>query len=212
MAVKAGRLLEEARHYPDLPSALADCRYTIGTTRRFGKYREDFLSPSQAPQRIIPAASEGKVALVFGREDRGLHTSELDHCQAFLTIPTREELPSMNLAQAVSLCLYELAKASGAVEQEVPAAFQGAEAHEVEGLFDHMRRTLLDIDFLDAQNPDHILRGLRRIFGRSGLAPREVRILHGLFSRVDWVEGERRRLQQGTEKESPIPPDEKGEG
>ena len=52
-----------------------------------------------------------------------------------------------------------------------------------------MRRTLLDIDFLDAQNPDHILRTFRRIFGRAGLNDREVRILHGLFSKIDWIEG-----------------------
>jgi tRNA/rRNA methyltransferase len=63
----------------------------------------------------------------------------------------------------------------------------------MEGLFMHMRRTLLDIDFLDPQNPDHILRSFRRIFGRAGLNDREVRILHGLWSRVDWVEEERKK-------------------
>ncbi len=57
-----------------------------------------------------------------------------------------------------------------------------------------MKTSLLDIEYLDPKNPDHIMRGLRRIFGRAGLSSREVRILRGLFSRIDWVEAERRRL------------------
>ncbi|HKL48876.1 MAG TPA: RNA methyltransferase, partial [Desulfuromonadales bacterium] len=69
-----------------------------------------------------------------------------------------------------------------------------APVEEVEALFVHMRKSLLDIEFLDPANPDHIMRGLRRIFGRSGLSSRDIRILRGLFSRIDWVEAERRRL------------------
>jgi tRNA/rRNA methyltransferase len=60
-------------------------------------------------------------------------------------------------------------------------------------MFQHMRRTLLSIDYLDPQNPEHILRTFRRIFGRTGLNEREVRILHGLWSRIDWLDGELRR-------------------
>jgi tRNA/rRNA methyltransferase len=61
-------------------------------------------------------------------------------------------------------------------------------------MFQHMRATLLAVEYLDAQNPDHILRSFRRLFGRSGLDPREVRILQGLWSRIDWIDGERKKL------------------
>ena len=196
MAVKAVPLLEGARLYPDLAVALADCELALGTTRRFGKYREDFLHPEGAAAVLLPMAARAKVALVFGREDKGLHTAELDLCQRFITIPTRDELPSMNLAQAVSLCLYAVAQAahSGA------GAGKGRKLalhDQLEGLYAHMRQTLLEIGFLDPQNPDHILHSFRRIFGRAGLNAREVRILHGLMSRIDWVEGERRRSEGG---------------
>ncbi|NIQ93544.1 MAG: RNA methyltransferase [Desulfuromonadales bacterium] len=193
MAVKAGDLLDKASLFDTLETALADCRLAIGTTRRFGKYRETFLSPEKAAGEAAAAAAEGRVALVFGREDRGLHADEIALCQLYLTIPTRAELPSMNLAQAVSLCLYEFAKFAEN-SAEVPTAPKRAPIEEVESLFAHMKTSLLDIEYLDPKNPDHIMRALRRIFGRSGLSSREVRILRGLFSRIDWVEAERRRL------------------
>ncbi len=199
MAVKAGALLEQARVFDELPKALEDCQLALGTTRRFGKYREDFLHPDQAARSLLPLTEKGRVALVFGREDKGLLTSELDLCQRFITIPTSEELPSMNLAQAVSLCLYETAKAFGEASGKTAGRKKLATGKVLETLYGHMRQTLLDIGYLDPQNPDHILHSFRRIFGRAGLNDREVRILHGLWSRVDWVEGERRKAE-GVEK------------
>jgi len=61
-------------------------------------------------------------------------------------------------------------------------------------MFQHMRQTLLEVEYLDHQNPDHILRAFRRLFGRTALTEREVRILQGLWSRIDWIEGQRRKL------------------
>jgi len=196
MAVKAAPLLENARIYPDLASALGDCQLAFGTTRRFGKYRDDFLHPDGAARTLLPWSEKGGVALVFGREDSGLLTAELDLCQRFVTIPTSEELPSMNLAQAVSLCLYETAKAFAEGKGKRVGQRRLASVEVVEGMFAHMRETLLGIGYLDPQNPDHILHTFRRIFGRTGLNDREVRILRGLWSRIDWVDGERRRKEE----------------
>jgi tRNA/rRNA methyltransferase len=192
MAVKAGMLLENAAIFADLPTALADCHLALGTTRRFGKYREEFLHPEEAGRFLLPWTEAGKVAIVFGREDKGLLTSELDFCHRFVTIPTSGDLPSMNLAQAVALTLYETARAAA----EQPAVGHGrkkfASVKNLEGMYRHMKQTLLGIEFLDPQNPDHILRTFRRIFGRAGLNDREVRVLQGLWSRIDWVERERK--------------------
>lgn len=197
MAVKAGSLLDQAKVFPDLSAALADCQMALGTTRRFGKYREEFLHPDEAARHLLPQTEKGKVALVFGREDTGLHTAELDHCHRFITIPTSDELPSMNLAQAVSLCLYETAKTLGELRGKVPESKKLASGRVLEGMYDHMKRSLVGIEFLDAQNPDHILRSFRRIFGRSGLNDREVRILHGMFRSIDWVNSERIKKTHG---------------
>ncbi len=108
----------------------------------------------------------------------------------------------MNLAQSVSLCLYEFAKVAEAHDTHIPDAPSRAPVEEIEALFAHMKTSLLDIEFLDTNNPDHIMRALRRIFGRSGLSAREVRILRGLFSRIDWVEAERRRLATPNDEEN----------
>ncbi|MBR9987490.1 MAG: RNA methyltransferase [Desulfosarcina sp.] len=194
MALKAESMLTRAPVFQTLQQALADCHLAFGTTRRFGKYREDFLNPEQAAGHALAQSPGSRVAFVFGREDRGLHTSELDLCQFFITIPTHSAYPSMNLSHAVSLLLYELRKGAlddARIGNDDPAP---ALAADVENMFQHMRRSLLAADYLDPQNPDHVLRSFRRLFGRTGLNDREVRILQGLWSRIDWIEGERKRL------------------
>ncbi len=193
MAVKASAILESAALFSSLEEALSDCHLSLGTTRRFGKYREDFLHPEEAANYLLPWSETGRVALVFGREDKGLTTSELDLCQRLITIPTSDLLPSMNLAQSVVLCLYEIVRLRGLQQNRSCGRKKLATSAVLEDLYGHMRRTLCEIGFLDSQNPDHILRSLRRIFGRAGLNDREVRILRGLWSRLDWLEGERRK-------------------
>jgi len=182
MAVKAGALLESAKIYPSLAAALSDRQCVLGTTRRFGQYRDDFLNPDTAAQYLGAQGDDVAKALVFGREDRGLLTAELDLCQRFITIPTCDDFPSMNLAQAVSLCLYEIAKGSAVA---APASSDDlAENVEVESMFAHMRTSLTNIGYLVESNPDHILRTYRRIFGRAGLTTRDVRVLRGLWRRI----------------------------
>lgn len=195
MAVKATTVLESAQIYTSLAEALADCTLSVGTTRRFGQYREDLLHPDEAAKLLLPETVESKVALVFGREDKGLHNSELDLCQRLVTIPTDDRLPSMNLAQAVSLCLYEVNKVKGALSGVDHGRKQLATNHNLEHMFKHMQQTLLSVGFLDPQNPDHILRAFRRILGRAGLNDREVRILHGLFSQIDLMDTQMQDLK-----------------
>ena len=187
MAVKGKVILERATIHDDLLSALADCRYSYATTRRFGKYREHLLHPDQAATELVPMAQDGKIALVFGREDHGLFTGELDLCQRLVTIPTFDEMPSMNLAHAVTICLYEVNRAIKSAQGKSKTGKKTARVEELENMFAHMRRTLLDIEYLDPQNPDHILRSFRQMFGRAGLTGRDVRILQGLWSRIDWL-------------------------
>ncbi|MFA5699852.1 MAG: RNA methyltransferase [Desulfuromonas sp.] len=187
MAVKAGSILEQARVFSRLSDALADTCYAFATTRRFGRNREDFIHPDQVGQELALLNNRAPAALVFGREDRGLLTEELDLCQRFITIPTCAQLPSMNLAQAVCLCLYELAGARARGLGKVQGARCLATGATVEGMFAHMRTTLTAAGYLEKSNPDHILRTFRRIFGKNGLSERDVRILHGLWSKIDWL-------------------------
>lgn len=199
MAVKASVLLEQATIYPDLKDALKDCHYAYATTRRFGKYRADFLHPDSAAADLLPLLHGGKVALVFGREDKGLKTEELDLCQRLITIPTCGEIQSMNLAQSVVICLYEVGRQYGELKGKGARGKTLASNELLEILFDHMRQTLLKIKYLNPQNPEHIMRSYRQLLGRAALDDRDVRILRGLMSEIDRVEDERRALAGETD-------------
>jgi tRNA/rRNA methyltransferase len=194
MAVKASVLLEQATLYPDLQTALNDCHYAYATTRRFGKYRVDFHHPDRAAAELLPLLDTGRVAMVFGREDKGLKTEELDLCQRLITIPTGGSIASMNLAQSVVICLYEVARQYGEACGKGQGGRRLATVSQLEILFAHMRETLLRIRYLNPQNPEHIMRSYRQMLGRAALDDREIRILRGLLSEIDRVEDERCQL------------------
>ena len=206
MAVHASEILKEARRFPTLREAVADCGFVVGTTCRGGLYRSHNLSPKEMAPKIVAAARSGKCALVFGPEDHGLNNRDLKHCQALITILTDAGYPSLNVAQAVMICLYEIfiaaprqarggssAEAHSKPEQsrttleQIPReTLLRASAESVERLFDRMKSSLLKIGFLDSQNPEHILFALRRLFGRAGLEEKDVRILTGMFRQIEW--------------------------
>lgn len=203
MALTAFHLLENAPVFDSLEAALHDIHTAYGTTRRFGKYRKNFLTPATAGKRISADSSQLKSALVMGPEDTGLETRDLDLCQQFITIPTHDAYPSMNLSHSLSVLLYETSVQSDAGKKLYdPKVKDPATGQEMESMFAHMRKTLLDIDYLDPQNPDHLLRTFRRIFGNAGLSSRDVRILRGLMSRIDWTEEQRRLHTPETDGDS----------
>jgi len=185
-AVSARDQLERAELFDDLPSALADCTLTVGTTRRHGKYRQEILSPPEVASLLRSRSGPScRAAIVFGREDSGLTTDELSLCRWHATIPSAAEYGSLNLSQAILVFCYELGKAgapAGGGRQDQPAT-----SAEMELLFSQMDGTLQKIGFLNEQNPGHIMRSLRRILFRSELDTREVAILRGLMTQIDWA-------------------------
>jgi tRNA/rRNA methyltransferase len=184
-AVSANDLLEMATIYDSLEDALADQEVTVATTRRHGKYRREILSPGEIARNILSSIGKNRAALVFGREDNGLTTDELALCRWHATIPTSDEYGSLNLAQAVLIFCYELFLGQNSVVSEETRSL--ATVSEVESLYRHMETTLLDIGFLNTENPAHLMRCLRRIFARSALDSREVTILRGMMSQIDWA-------------------------
>ncbi len=194
MAVKGKTILKAAELYPDLASALADCHFAYATTRRLGKYRKNTLHPVQAAKQAVPLLAGGPVALVFGREDHGLFTSEIDLCQRLITIPVHDEMPSLNLAQAVGLCLYELHQAITFPDRAGLTPKQLAPGAQREHMLAHMQQTLGKIGFLDRKNPEHIMRAFRQILGRAALDEREVRVLEGLWSQIDWIHAQAEKI------------------
>jgi len=190
MAVHGGDVLTAATIHRDLASALADRTLTVGTTCRPGLYRSGVVSLRSAAPELVSAAAANRVGIVFGPEDDGLSNAELKVCQRLVTIPTADDYRSLNLAQAVMLVAYELRIAASARIAHPAPPPQRAPARAVEAMLARMADALVEIGFLPADNPDHIMFALREIFGRSGLTPRELDILNGIARQVKWTAGE----------------------
>lgn len=187
-AVSARDLIGTAERYESLADALADTEISVATTRRHGKYRQEILTAGEAAERLLPQLGDRRAALVFGREDSGLTTEEVSLCRWNATIPTGDEYGSLNLSQAVLIFCYEIFSRSGTfarAEESRPVAASS----ELEICFGQMEEVFLKIGFLNPQNPAHIMRSLRRIFFRAELDDREVAILRGLLTQIDWASG-----------------------
>ncbi len=117
-ACNALDVLDSAQSYPDFKSAIADKTIVVGTSRRTGKRRGMILPLEQGAKKIVERAKAGKVAILFGREAKGLLNEEVDECGLLLTIPTSKEHRSLNLSQAVLIVAYELLKAGYAEKAE----------------------------------------------------------------------------------------------
>ncbi|HKN14460.1 MAG TPA: RNA methyltransferase [Candidatus Binatus sp.] len=194
MAVHADDVLARATVYPDLAAALADCSVAVGTTGRRGGYRSRAYPLRAAAAELDAIAGSNKIAIVFGREDRGLTNRELKLCNRLITIPTAPEYPSLNLAQAVVVVAYELMMAA---EIEAARAPHFVAAAISDPMLARMEEALVSIGFIPDDNPDHIMFAIREILGRSGLTAREVEILNGMARQMRWVaEGGHRTLAE----------------
>jgi TrmH family RNA methyltransferase len=135
---------------------------------------------------MIRESAHGTVACVFGPEKTGLHNDDLDLCHTLLTIPTDPGFSSLNLAMAVQVITYEL-RVAGMLDEgptfdvEAPPATN----EEMEHFYTHLENVLRDIDFLDPDNPRHLMRRLRRLFIRARPDKNEVNILRGILTAVD---------------------------
>jgi len=184
LASGAEDILERAEEFIELKEAISGLGCIVGTTSRQRKERTPLLTPRELAGQLIPISQENSIGLVFGSEKEGLTNEELSLCHLYVRIPSSESFPSLNLAHAVMVICYELFQSSVSTKHPTPKM---ASSEQIERMFAHMERTLLDIGFLEAENPKRIMRTLRRLFGRSQLEDRDVRILQGIWSRMDWI-------------------------
>ena len=189
MAAGADDVLAAAERRETLADAVADCRLVLGCTARSRRVALDELSPREAAERLRSTASAAApVALVFGRERTGLSNEELQLCHAAVHIPANPDYSSLNLAAAVQVLSYELRLAllstpADGGEPGDDTRHEPAASHaELEGFFAQLAETLDAIDFHKGRAPDSALRKLRRIFLRSDLDAREVRLLRGILA------------------------------
>jgi tRNA/rRNA methyltransferase len=202
MAVHAREVLDMMQVHSSLRAAVAECGLVVGTTCRPGLYRDGALTPRALAPHILAAAEANRVALVFGPEDSGLTNEDLRFCHRLATIPTDSAYSSLNVAQAVLLCCYELFIVAQAEEEVSSPSRPLAMAERQELMYEKLKRALLKVGFLHGDNPDHIMFALRRILGRAGLEDRDVRILLGMARQIEWYANGGWRLHDG-EGENP---------
>ena len=191
-AMEAYSLVQSAEVHASLDTAIAASRMVVGTTRRGGQDRDPLLTPEAWIRDVLPRAEGQEISILFGPEKDGLSREAVDRCDVLLTLPAHPAYASFNLAQAVLLVGYELFRASphdGATGDRLDLATQ----REREEFFEHLERLLLRIGFLHENNPGRIMSSLRRLFGRTGVEEREIRILRGILSQVDWALRQERR-------------------
>ncbi|MDA0706850.1 MAG: RNA methyltransferase [Proteobacteria bacterium] len=179
-------VLKNARVFETLPEAIKDCVFVAGASARSRTLRWPTLPPRECAQKFHALGQTGVVAAVFGPEKSGLSNTDLDHCDALLTIPTDPDFSSLNLAMSVQVFVYELLMAgTGAIMAEQQPEAPLATSEELEHFYQHLEQTLHDLEFLDPENPRHLMRRLRRLFIRAKVDKNEVNILRGILSAVD---------------------------
>ncbi len=198
MAVHAGDLLEQARCVSTLPEALVDCQRAIATTAR----QRTLETVLEHPRSALPWLLATEVpqpcptALIFGPEDRGLSNDELNYAQRFVKIPSNPAYPSLNLAQSVAVCCYELFQVcqglpAGSDRPMISAAPESTESlaslDALEGYFQQLESVLLAIGYLYPHTATSRMEKFRRLFHRAQLSAPEVAMLRGILSQVTWA-------------------------
>jgi len=178
-------ILENATVVAKLEDALQDCVYVVGASARSRTIDWPCLNPRDCAAKLHLESSRGAVAAVFGTENSGLSNAELDRCDTLMTIPTSPEFSSLNLAMAVQVLTYELRAAQSDAPGEYDAEARRATGEELEHFYGHLEQVLKDLQFLDPDNPRHLMRRLRRLFIRARLDKNEVNILRGILAAVD---------------------------
>ena len=179
-------ILEKASVHTSLEEAISECELVVGTSARGRTVPWPVLNPREAAEEMHKSSRNGKVAIVFGREDRGLTNEELGLCNFHVHIPSDPEYSSLNLSQAVQILAYEI-RLSYLKDQHVNKDYWDVELannEQTERLINHMDELMQEVDFYDVENPRKLLVRVRRFFKRSKIDVMEVNIFRGLFATI----------------------------
>ena len=186
IAHDTGDVLAKAREHTSLDDAVADCVLVAAFTARHRSARWEVSTPREITGRLLDAAGEGPVALLFGREDRGLPNEALDRAQVHVSIPTTK-YASLNLGQAVMVALYELHLAAGDATRARKPPRKDApppESAELERFHADAEAALHAIDFFKTRYPEHVLRSIRSLVARADPNARELSLMRAMAIEV----------------------------
>jgi tRNA (cytidine32/uridine32-2'-O)-methyltransferase len=180
----ADDVLAQAVICNSLDDALSGCGLVVGASARLRRLTIPQWDPRQCAEQVKAKSYDMTTAIIFGREHSGLTNEELGRCHQLVHIPGNPDYSSLNLAAAVQVICYELRMAvesgnnmTGSETEEPPVS-----ADEMARFYTHLQETLIDIGFLDPQNPRIMMQRLRRLFNRARPNTVEMNILRGILT------------------------------
>ena len=185
-AVGAAPLLRAAEEFTSVGEAIADCRLVVGTTSVGHRQLQHSIRRLEYGARLIHRAmARGPVALLFGSEKYGLSNEDLSHCQWLMRIPTVSQDLSMNLGQAVALCVYELARDPKAAKAR-PEKIKAATASENEQITKMLLEALERSGYVNPVTAESTEDKVRRLVRRLNVAGRDAPVVMGMLRQILW--------------------------
>lgn len=185
LAHRSRDILDNALVFDDLQEALKPFVFAIGTTQRVRGRHYPLHTPAQIAGEIRKRGRNAKIALVFGRESKGLSNEELRCCHMVSTIPTAVRQPAINLAQAVMIYCYELYTSLRQEQGKEIFSWDLASNQEIYHLYEHLDACLQRIGFHPRVDRGDFIDRFRRVLGRIALEKRDVKLFHKLFAEVE---------------------------
>lgn len=191
-------ILKSIKEYPSLKDAIGDKHYIAGTSRRRGRRRGVFTPVEEGAQRLFEMAQKNRVAVLLGREDRGLYNNEIEECGFLMTVPASRKQPSLNLAQAVLIFAYEISKAGirggGTRGSTGDNALLFADPpnlvtqEKLIHLYEKIERAFKIIEYIprnDKVSNRKIMLNLKHCLSRAGLSDWEFNMFHAICNKIE---------------------------
>jgi tRNA/rRNA methyltransferase len=191
-AVGGAHILRAARVFGNLADAVADCSLVLGTTA--AQHRVPQQKVERLENGIVAAKQhQGRVAILFGSEKFGLSNEDMSYCHGLLHISTAPDTPSMNLGQAVAVCLYELVRNDAVQAGERPTASPGRPAMNTNATgsdAEQLTRMLLEVleesGYTNRITSVSTQQKVRRFVRRLRIGRRDVPLLLGILRQILW--------------------------
>jgi tRNA/rRNA methyltransferase len=188
MSTHGESILDAARIVTDLADAIGDCVLVVGTSAKSGGLfrRQTVGTPEEIMPHVVEVLRQDRpAAILFGPEPTGLSNGIVTRCQYLVQIPAEEEYASLNLAQAVAICSYELRKTwLNESTARTPQDLATVEAQE--HMFRQLKTALEEIHFLYGDKAESLMHAVRHLLGKARLTEMETKLLLGLARQIRW--------------------------
>jgi len=187
MALKGQKFLEHCKIFDNLEKAIFDCDLVLASCGRIDVSKDSFCESSEDIfDWTLSFKRINNLAIIFGREDRGLTTSELLMANKTINIPTSQNNPSLNLSHAVSIVLYELNKSSKKKINKELEVFNLASSKQIHDAFAEIEEMLLGVGYLLKHTSRTKIRKFKKYILRANTSTHEVNILRGIVHQINW--------------------------